>query len=119
LIALLCLRRDGPQSAASVVHPRPYNTHPHESQPLARHAYLRRTGPRRLRCRTFCFCDEVQRLQEELAQTTEGRDKALQDMANLGIKHPTAPEQLDEVQGSVEPGDPDSPAAIEMPKKKK
>ena len=63
--------------------------------------------------------DEVQRLQEELAQTTEGRDKALQDMANLGIKHPTAPEQLDEVQGSVEPGDPDSPAAIEMPKKKK
>ncbi len=34
--------------------------------------------------------------------------------ANLGIKHPTAPEQLDEVQGPVTPGAPESPHAIEQ-----
>jgi hypothetical protein len=55
----------------------------------------------------------VKKLEDELAETTEGRDKALQEMADAGAVKRTAPEQLDEAQGPVEPGDPESPHAIE------
>ena len=54
----------------------------------------------------------VKKLEDELAATTEGRDKALQDIANLGMAHPSAPEQLDEAQGAVEPGYAGPPLAI-------
>lgn len=53
----------------------------------------------------------VKKLEDELAETTEGRDKALQEMADAGAVKRTAPEQLDEAQGAVEPGAPESPHA--------
>ena len=56
---------------------------------------------------------KIASLKSELSQTTEGRDKALQVVADENAIKPFAPEQLDEVQGPVPAGDPASPHAIE------
>lgn len=53
-------------------------------------------------------------VEKELAETTEGIDKKLQALADENAVKKSAPEELDEAQGEIQPGDPESPHAIDQ-----